>query len=198
MTTTQMELGIAASDKYAKDLKESGFDYSLVTANTLVAGMRELGYKSTGTALDELVDNALQVGAKNIHVVFGYDPNNKSKKKPDYLAVIDDGCGMNPDMIRAAVLWGGTHRHNDRTSFGRFGFELPSACVSIGKTYTVISKTTKGKWNELKVDLDEVDNHFKKGLGQYKVEEAKPVKLPDWIDEIFKMIYKLILVRQCG
>ena len=45
---------------------------------------------------------------------------------------------MEPDMIRAAVLWGGTHRPNDRRGFGRYGFGLPSAAVSVTRRYHVI------------------------------------------------------------
>ena len=34
------------------------------------------------------------------------------------LSVIDDGHGMIPEMIRFAVMWGGTHRENDREATG--------------------------------------------------------------------------------
>src|SRR2546428_3521060 len=95
---------------YVKELELRNFDYGLVLANAFVKGMRDLGYKSTAYALNELNDNSIQSGARKIHVAFGYEPANKSQKKPDMLAVIDDGHGMDPAMIRAAGILGGTHR----------------------------------------------------------------------------------------
>ena len=113
-------------------------------ANAFVKGMRDIGYKSTAFALDELIDNSIQAGARKIHVAFGY-AGKGSEKKPDMLAIVDDGHGMDPLMVRASVIWGGTHRHNDRTGFGRYGYGLPSACVSIGRRYSVFSKVADGR-----------------------------------------------------
>ncbi len=72
------------------------------------------------------------------------------------IAIIDDGHGMEPEMIRAAVLWGGTHRRNDRSGFGRFGFGLPSAAVSIARRFQVYSKLKGGNWHRVAVDLDQI------------------------------------------
>src|SRR5262249_44796297 len=168
-----------AQREYTQQLVDSGFDFGLVLADAFVKGMRDIGYKSTATALNELIDNAIQGEAKNVHVAFGFE---KSDKKPDKLAVIDDGHGMDPIMIRAAVLWGGTHRHNDRTSFGRYGYGLPSACISIGQRYTVYSKVEGNDWCQVTIDLQEIENHFKSGKGGHvRAPEPKPAKLPGWL-----------------
>ena len=98
------------------------------TRDAFVRGIRDLGYKSNPNALAELVDNSVQAGSDRVEVFFGYD-GGKSDKKPNQIAVLDNGHGMEPDMIRAAVTWGGTHREGDRTGFGRYGYGLPSACV---------------------------------------------------------------------
>ncbi|WP_417849374.1 ATP-binding protein [Thalassoglobus sp.] len=130
--------------------------FSLVVPEAFVQSIRDLGYKSTYTAIDELVDNAVQANANMVDVFLAYGSGNKSKAKPDYVIVADNGHGMEPDMIRLAVKWGGTHRHDDRNGFGRYGFGLPSACVSIGRAYTVYSKTPDGDWHAVRVDIDEV------------------------------------------
>src|SRR5262245_60392657 len=117
--------------EYVSGLMKINFDFGLVLANAFVRGMRDIGYKSNATAVNELIDNSIQAEASKVHVVFGYPTGSKSE--PDKLAVIDNGHGMDPIMIRASVLWGGTHRHDDRTGFGRYGYGLPSASVSIGK-----------------------------------------------------------------
>ena len=141
---------------YVGQLTASGFQFSLVAASAFVRGMRDSGYKSTATALDELVDNAIQGQADEVDVVMGYAKDNDSRKKIDYLAVTDNGHGMDPDMIRVAVVWGGTHREGDRTGFGRYGFGLASASVSIAERFTVYSRVPGGDWHYVTVDLRDI------------------------------------------
>src|ERR1051326_7786733 len=79
---------------WRKKLSEAGFDYGLMITNAFVRGIRDIGYRHTGTALDELIDNAIQAGAQNVHIAFGYDGTTA---KPTRIAVIDDGHGMDPE-----------------------------------------------------------------------------------------------------
>jgi hypothetical protein len=167
--------------EYVKRLLDAKFDFGLVLADAFVKGMRDIGYKNTGTAIDELIDNAKQGEAKNVHVLLGYED---SQKKPAKLAIIDDGHGMDPMMIRASVLWGGTHRHNDREGFGRYGYGLPSACVSVGQRYTVYSLVEGGAWHKVTIDIKDIEAHFKKGnAGHYTAPEPDTAELPDWVTE---------------
>jgi hypothetical protein len=133
----------------------------LVFAEAFLRGMRDLGYKSPATAIDELVDNSIQANATLIDIVFEHD--GKSKAKPGQIAIIDNGHGMLPDMIYFAVKWGGTHRENDRSGFGRYGYGLPSAAVSLAKRYTVYSKVKGGSWQAVTVDIDELANMAESG-----------------------------------
>ena len=114
---------LAAQRAYAR---ESGgrAKLGLMVPEAFVRGIRDLGYRSNGDAVAELIDNALQAYADRIDVLFGYD-GSTSIKKPLQLAVVDNGHGMEPDMIRMAVMWGGTHRENDRNGLGRYGYGLP-------------------------------------------------------------------------
>jgi len=109
---------------------------TLVAAEAFVEGMRDSGYKSTATAIDEFIDNSLQAGATRVDVV---------RSSGTDIAVIDNGHGMLPDMMRAAVVWGGTHRHDDREGLGRYGFGLPSVAVSLTRHYDVYSNVMGGK-----------------------------------------------------
>ncbi len=47
--------------------------------------------------------------------------------------IYDDGHGMVKDMLSVAVTWGGTHRQGSRKGFGKYGYGLPSASLSIAK-----------------------------------------------------------------
>ncbi len=166
--------------KYVENLEQSGFDFSLAITDTFINSIRDIGYKSIGTALDEEIDNSLQAAAKNIHVFFGYKKENTSQKKPDMIAIADDGHGMIPEMIRAAVVWGGTHRAESRSGFGRFGFGLPSSCVSQGRRFTVYSRVEKGQWQSVSVDIDVMAEEFRLNH-KMRVPEPIPTDLPEWV-----------------
>lgn len=149
---------------FVEDQKKRGEDaFSLVSPEAFLRGIRDLGYKSTLTALDELVDNSVQANAQRVWAFPAYVPENKTQKKPDAIVVVDNGHGMEPDMIRIAVRWGGTHRPDDRKGFGRYGFGLPSACVSIGQRYTVYSKVAGGDWHAVEIDVKKVSDQIARG-----------------------------------
>src|SRR5438128_1973726 len=139
---------------YAQGMDDIGFDYGLAVGSAFVESMRNTFYRHTGTALDELIDNAIEAGAAKIHIVPGF--YGKSDAKPDAIAVIDDGHGMVPEMVRLSVLWGGTHRENSRAGFGRFGFGLPSASVNQARRFSVYSILDGDKWHGITIDLDDI------------------------------------------
>lgn len=178
---------LKAQREYASAKKKEGFDYSLVVGSAFIRGIRDLGYKSNGNAINELVDNAIEAGASRVNVVFGYD---KSEAKPASVAVLDDGHGMEPEMLRLAVVWGGTHRENSRSGWGRYGYGLPSSAVSIGRRYTVFSKTGAGKWFSLAIDLGEIAaGRYNRG-GQVIVPQPKQATLPKTLKEVFDGTFK--------
>ena len=171
---------VQQQQEYIERLKAKDFDYSLVVADAFVRGMRDIGYKSTGTALDEEIDNGIEAGAEDVMVEFGY--NSESGKKVGKIAIIDNGSGMSPEMLRAAVLWGGGHRENSRSGFGRFGFGLPSSCVSIGNRFEVYSKLEGGEWYMTYLDLVEMSNgSYYQENNRFVSLPAKPAKLPSWV-----------------
>jgi Histidine kinase-, DNA gyrase B-, and HSP90-like ATPase len=167
---------------YVEQISKQGErGYALIAANTFVQGMRDSGYKSTATAIDEFADNSFQSGANRIDIV--YSTADKGKNI-DSIAVIDDGHGMEPGMIRAAVLWGGTHRFNDRTGFGRYGFGLPSAAVSIAQQYEVFSKVEDGDWHKVRIDLREIaEGKLTTKTGLILAPEPAKTSLPPFVSE---------------
>lgn len=174
-------------DSYVEDLKRKGFEFNVAVADTFIESIREIGYRDTGYALDEEIDNSIQAAARNVHVALGYYPENKNRKKIDEIAIIDDGHGMRPEMIRAAVVWGGSHRAHkkDRSGFGRFGFGLPSSCVSQGRRFTVYSKIQGGSWHSVSVDLNRFAEEYEAGR-KLVVEEPKKATVPKWILEYYE------------
>jgi hypothetical protein len=182
MTTTTKN-GLEAQRAYVEGMTRQGhFKFGLMVGAAFIRGIRDIGYKHTGSALAELVDNGLQAGAQNIHVAF---ETNKSGAKVTALAVIDDGHGMIPDMIRFSVMWGGTHRENDRNGMGRYGYGLPSASVSQGKRFTVYSCPRGGKeFCAVTVDVDAIsEGKYTDDTGEIVIPEAKPAELPKFVQD---------------
>lgn len=129
--------------------------FGLMVPEAFVRGIRDIGYRSNGDAIAELIDNALQAYADRVDVLFGYE-GSSSSKKPVQLAVVDNGHGMEADMIRMAVMWGGTHRENDRRGLGRYGYGLPCSSVSLGRCFTVFSQVADGAFHSVSLDLDAI------------------------------------------
>lgn len=174
---TELEKQIA----YAKKEAAKGDDWGFTVGTAFVESMRNTYYKHTGTALDELVDNAIEAGAETIHVCFGYE--GKSDKKPTSIAIIDNGHGIPTDMLKFAVLWGGTHREGSRNGFGRFGFGLPSASVNQCRRFSVFSLVEGEPWRFIALDLDGIRDGDYNDPKTGRPMPPKPVEKnpPDWL-----------------
>lgn len=167
--------------KYVAEQDARGGGLGLVFADAFLRGIRDIGYKNTAWALCEQVDNAVQADATIVAIRFGYDEGNKSKKKPDMLALIDNGVGMIPKMISYSVRWGGTDRENDRNGFGRYGYGLPSSAVSFCTRYTVYSKVQDGEWYSVRVDLTELARVSGDVEATNDMLEPKREDPPEWV-----------------
>jgi len=171
---------------YVTALQDSNFKFGLTVGTAFVRGIRDIGYKHSGTALDELIDNAYEAGASNVHVVLNDDGTGR-KNNATQIAVIDDGSGMIPDMIRVAMLWGGTDRENSRAGIGRFGYGLPSSCVSQGKRFEVYSAPEGSKLHMCAIDLTEIEaGKYTDGDGEIVVPAPKAATLPRFVQDYIK------------
>lgn len=178
--------GLARQDAYIQSMKNQDFDFGLVMTQAFLKGIRDIGYKSTATALFESIDNSIQAGAENIHLLFDFEKGKSGKSEPDRIAIIDDGYGMSPEMIRFAVLWGGSDRIGDRQGMGKYGYGLPSSCVSIGESFTVISNREDVKeWQSVVIDINKIANHDPKYIDpntrRVIAPPAEPTPIPGFI-----------------
>lgn len=169
--------------EYAERGGQFKAELGLVVPEAFVRGIRHIGYKSNVEALAELIDNSIQAYAERIDLVLGY-ADGGSSAKPQQLAVIDDGHGMGPGMLRLAMMWGGTHRENDRNGLGRFGYGLPCATVSMGRRFTIYSKLGGGICYSVSLDLDLLDDggYQFDGFG-IVIPMAQPAVLPGFVIE---------------
>jgi len=108
---------------------------SIVHPHRFVQATRESGYRDIASAVSELIDNSLQAGATDIDILLTGDPDNGDAT----IAVVDNGSGMTPSILRASLRFGGSDRFNDRQGLGRFGMGLPNSSLSQSRRVEVYS-----------------------------------------------------------
>lgn len=112
------------------------FDYSIVRQDRFIEATRDSGYKSTDSALSELIDNSIQAMAKSVAIEFiameeeSDGPGRPKKPRVMQVLVADNGRGMDAETLRCSLRFGDSSRFGDRTGLGRFGMGLPNASVS--------------------------------------------------------------------
>lgn len=169
--------GLEAQRAYVR--AQRGVRHGLVVAPAFLRGVRRSGYLSTASALNELIDNAIEAGSRSIHVVFGF---GQSQSKPDAIAVLDDGHGMDVGMLRLALAWGGTHREDGRNGFGRFGYGLPTASLSQGRTVSVYSRPPRQPFSCARLALGSLGGHVESRQRPPSIVTRRK-KLPAWLAE---------------
>ena len=70
---TRKQTGLQRQDAFVKSMNDQNFDFGLVMTQAFLKGIRDIGYKSTATALFENIDNSIQADAENIHLIFDFD-----------------------------------------------------------------------------------------------------------------------------
>jgi hypothetical protein len=127
---------------------------SLVAESNFMLATRDTGYRSTGAAVAELLDNSLEAGASTIHVLVFIDET--SPDHPMTLAVLDNGCGMDPETLRVALRFGGSTRFNSRAGLGRFGMGLPNSSLSQCRRVELYSWQQGTSPHVTYLDVDEI------------------------------------------
>ena len=180
---------IISAQRLYVDNNQRDRSLGLIVPRAFIQGIRHIGYRTNVEALAELVDNSVQAYAERIDLIFGYAEEGSSRK-PVQLAVVDDGHGMGPEMMRFAMMWGGTHRENDRAGLGRFGYGLPCATVSMGRRFTIYSKLKRGRLYAVTLDLDLLeDGGHEEGGEEITIPGAELATLPPYLREAIKRTY---------
>ena len=117
-------------------------DYDFARGQHFMDAIRSSGYKNAAMAVGELVDNSIQAGAENVDILVSQHrvkPNQRRVKRIKEIAVLDDGKGMDADLLRRSLKMGdGTH-FDEQDGIGKFGVGLPQASVSQAKKVEVWS-----------------------------------------------------------
>lgn len=103
-------------------------------APILVESTRSIGY-SFESALADIIDNSLGKEATEINILF-------SSQSPQYVAIVDNGVGMDEEELIMAMRYGSKSSLDIRAKddLGRFGLGLKTASLSQCRKLTVITK----------------------------------------------------------
>ncbi|RVC70816.1 hypothetical protein EN745_27215 [Mesorhizobium sp. M4A.F.Ca.ET.022.05.2.1] len=172
---------VIAEQQCYSEAKARDQNLNLFVPEAFIRGIWHIGYKSNLEALAELVDNSIQAYSERVDLLFNFSSDG-SAARPTQLAVVDDGHGMAPGMLRFAMMWGGTHRENDREGLGRFGYGLPCATVSMGRRFSIYSKLECGGTYAVTLDLDLLDNDaYRNTDGELEIPPVRRAHLPDFV-----------------
>lgn len=118
-------------------------------APVLLESMRAIGYDPPA-AIADLIDNSISAEATDVHIYLSPDA-------PFRLAILDDGHGMTPDELLAAMRHGSRAPGEQRatTDLGRFGLGLKTASLSQCRRLIVVSRRD-GQSSGMMWDLDEI------------------------------------------
>lgn len=114
------------------------YEPSLPSAKNLIHALRDIGY-SLETAIADVIDNSISANASTINIYIHFDLDNS------YIAIVDNGIGMDEPTLRNAMKLGSFDPLNARqeADLGRFGLGLKTASFSQASKLTVASKQGK-------------------------------------------------------
>lgn len=147
--------GRAVMNRFLKE----GANVPLFFSQTLIKSLRDQGYSSTTSAICELIDNSIQWGAKNVRVYF-----NQTGRKGDWnvdVAVLDDGPGMEPNVLKFAMSFGGSLNYDRREGIGRYGMGMKTAGLSMSPVVDVYTWKEEGEFWNLTLDVEDIGRQRK-------------------------------------
>lgn len=177
------------NQKRILDSLPADFEYPLFNGWQAIQSQRKSGYQTTARAAREIVDNSIEAGAENVHIVFdtiGEADRKEFQRKNTVSAIafIDDGPGMlhesnERSILRYSMSWGGGTRFDNPRLIGKFGFGLPNSSVNQTQFAEVYSRTDpSSEWNVAALDIrrEAIDNS-----GVVRAGEVQQKPLPRFV-----------------
>ena len=153
------------------------YEQTAPNPKNLIHALRDIGY-SLETAIADIIDNSITASATEIQLHVKFDLENS------YLAIVDNGKGMNTEELRHAMSLGSFDplAHRDNKDLGRFGLGLKTASFSQASKLTVATKHN-GKLIARNWDLDHIAQTKKWEVGVFTVKQAKDLPEVETLSE---------------
>jgi hypothetical protein len=116
--------------------------------------LQENGYKSTVSAISEIIDNSIQANATNVDIVIIRNTTRESDEI-DEIMIIDNGDGMDQNIFDKALQMSSGSRSKAKSGLGKYGQGLPNSSISQTKRVEVYTMQ-KGQILYNHIDLDEL------------------------------------------
>jgi len=148
-----------------------------VSANQALQSMRDSDFHCY-SAYAEAIDNSIQANATEINIKF----DTEERRNYEYIkriAFIDDGDGMDHDLIHNCLVLGYSSRFNDRSGIGRFGVGMTMGAIHECRHVSVFSRDKdQGDWLTTSLNIKSSDD------GSVLIDPPKSSKFPDWVTDL--------------
>ena len=151
----------------------------IIDAYLGLMALREAGYRSTATAVAELVDNSLEAKATHIDILTYSKKKMVARQKSnrvEAIAVLDNGDGMSEDVLQKCLSMGWGSRLETREGLGRFGFGLKGSSISQARRVEVYTWQDGKSPRSTYLDLDEIAQ-----AKQQVLPDPADTELPSWV-----------------
>ena len=172
---------------YVADLVKNPQKNLLAATINQIISMRSSGYTSTAYVFGDLIDNSIEAGASKIVIDFDKGLNK--------ILVIDDGMGMQPELISHAMTYGGTHRHGSEDMLGKFGMGAANATNSIAEESSFRSKKKGAEFHSSTFSFAKLKNGDYNSGNNIEVPPAKAWKLSGGAKDVIESNFKSF---ECG
>ena len=114
------------SDSYIIEISSGAA--GLVDEKMLAETMRSVRYIDEAHAAGDIIDNAIEAGASQLHIVYRTEGKNIAE-----IAFIDDASGIDESFLPHATKWGGSSNDGSRNSDDIFLPQLSyGMCLDVG------------------------------------------------------------------
>ena len=145
--------------------------------------LQDNGYKSTVSAISEIVDNSIQANAENVDIII-IKNTTRINDEIDEILIVDDGDGMNEKIFDKALQMSAGNRSKAKSGLGKYGQGLPNSSISQTKRVEVYT------WQSAKILFNYIDLNEIYNSGEPYLPDTEKVKEID-IPLIKKGKYKL-------
>jgi hypothetical protein len=154
----------------------------LIKTGQAILSLRDSGY-TIEAALGEVIDNAIEANANTISIELFEGVNKKKKKCVSKIAIVDDGDGMNKELLQNYPQIGFSTRYMSTTTIGKYGVGAKLAAINYAKKFEVWSKTRNDKeWLYVYFDLEEFENNSNVDI--INIPEPKKKAIPKELEKL--------------
>lgn len=151
------------------DINLEDFD-EIPPSISMIESIRSFGY-NFNTAIADIIDNSITANSSKLNIHLEWNKGNP------YVLILDNGDGMNDEMLAKNVVLGSKNPNEvrDKNDLGRFGLGLKTASFSMARELHIFSKTKDQDICYRSWNLDVIEAQKKWLISK---------KQPSWYDDL--------------